>query len=74
MSEIKKEFKVTTSDVLAVATDTADIFYLTRKTDGAFYGLIYNVANEERTLSTITAEIATGTVVLTGSNSQYSIG
>lgn len=74
MSKLKKEFKETTIDYLNVAADTADIFYLTRETDGAFYGLIYNIADEDRTLSAFIYENATATVALTGSNSKYAIG
>lgn len=74
MSKLKKEFKETTFDYLNIAADTADIFYLTRETSGAFYSLIYNIADEDRTLSTSIYENATATVALTGSNSQYAIG
>lgn len=74
MSKLKKEFKETTIDYLNVTADTADIFYLTRETDGAFYGLIYNIADEDRTLRARIYENATATVALTGSNSQYVIG
>ncbi|XP_066137446.1 maltase 1-like [Euwallacea fornicatus] len=75
MVGIRRVFKNTSVDILAFTTFGTNIFYLNRETDNEYYGIVFNNGYDEEPINAPGfLDNITTKVILTGTNTQYSIG